>query len=229
MTKIKIIRALLVFAVLAGMTLTGFKPREVLAQEGTKTIYAGAINDHGCDDTEWHFVINQIEDPVLAPGSITVSWANGASEVIQLGNVTGGVAHYSTTLNLNSPVISASAEIYEGWEGQFNLSHGPCSYTPTNTPFPTSTSTYTVTPTNTPTNMPTSSSTPTNTPTGTLVPTSTPTSIGTTPPTETSMPTITPTRPPAGGFGPNDSSNTTILVFAGALLSMLVFFVITKK
>ncbi|MBA2767798.1 MAG: hypothetical protein H0U35_01445, partial [Sporichthyaceae bacterium] len=35
-------------------------------------------------------------------------------------------AHYATTANLTSTVTSATTDIYAGWSGQFNLSHGPC-------------------------------------------------------------------------------------------------------
>lgn len=246
----KIVRFFIVFSVLAATALVGFAPKEVTAQGGTKTEYAGAIDDHDCNDTEWHFEINQISNPVLAPPFIVVTWANEASEPILLHKVTeGGVAHYSTNLNLDLPVISASVEIYSEWEGQFNLSHGPCTFPPTETPTPTSTPTNTPTgtlpptntptgtvpPTNTPTNTatptntPTNTATPTNTPTGTLPSTNTPTSTGTVPPTETSVSTITPTRPPAGGFGPNTSSNTTIFVVTVALVLLLVFILFTRK
>ena len=93
--------------------------------QGT-TITAKALADHECDSTEWHFVINQINSAANAPQSITVNWANGDSEVVPLSKFTGGVAHYVTTSNLDSTVVSATAEIYSGWSGQFNLSHGPC-------------------------------------------------------------------------------------------------------
>lgn len=36
------------------------------------------------------------------------------------------VAHYTTTSDLDSAVTYATAEIYNGWDGQFNLSHDPC-------------------------------------------------------------------------------------------------------
>jgi hypothetical protein len=39
------------------------------------------------------------------------------------------VAHYETKTNLDSTVKSATATIYSGWSGQFNLSHGPCTET----------------------------------------------------------------------------------------------------
>lgn len=93
---------------------------------GGSTISAQALNDHDCDSSEWHFVITQVDEEANAPDSISVQWANGSSEDVSLGNFTGGVAHYTTTSNLDSTVTSATASIYEGWSGQFNLSHGPC-------------------------------------------------------------------------------------------------------
>jgi hypothetical protein len=93
---------------------------------GTQTISAKALTDHECNSSEWHFVITQIDTVADAPASIHVTWANGQSEDVPLTNFTGGVAHYVTTDNLDSTVTSATAVIYAGWSGQFNLSHGPC-------------------------------------------------------------------------------------------------------
>lgn len=148
-------------------------------------ISAKALDDHECNSAEWHFVITQIDDESNAPASIHVTWANGASADVALEKFTGGTAHYTTTLNLDSTVTSATANIYAGWSGQFNLSHGPCEVP---TPTPTDTPTNTPTPTDTPTKTPTS--TPTDTPTST--PTNTPTETPTNTPTNT--PTSTPTK-----------------------------------
>lgn len=112
-------------------------PISVFASEGTKTIQAKALDDHECDDEEWHFVITQVDGESLAPASILVKWANGSSKVVSLWKFTGHTAHYRTTANLDSSVDSATAQIYSGWEGQFNLSHGPCDGPrPTPTPPP---------------------------------------------------------------------------------------------
>ncbi len=185
---------------------------------GMQTIWAKALNDHECNDSEWHFVITQVSEESLAPGSINVSWANGAGETVPLDKFTGGTAHYSTSSNLGSTVTSASAEIYSEWSGQFNLSHGPCNSNatptiviPTNTPTevvvtlsptpetPTASPTPEVTITLTVTASPTgeitvtSSPTPSETPTPTLVVSVTPTPTGTVV-TVTSSPTATPTK-----------------------------------
>jgi len=155
-----------------------------------KQIEAKALGDHSCDSTEWHFVITQISDASLAPSSISVSWENGSSADIALSKFTGGTAHYSTGSNLDSPVTGASAMIYSSWNGQFNLSHGPCpTPTPTKTEVPTDTPEI---PTNTPT------STETNTPTMTLTATATATSTGTVTATFTPTNTLTPTSTSTG-------------------------------
>jgi len=96
------------------------------ATGGSRPIEAKALTSHGCDSSEWHFVITQVDSAQNAPAAITVTWANGDSESVPLDKVTGGVAHYATTSNLDSTVTSATTDIYTTWSGQFNLSHGPC-------------------------------------------------------------------------------------------------------
>ncbi|MBC7764438.1 hypothetical protein H7Y29_01860 [Microbacteriaceae bacterium] len=92
----------------------------------TQSISAKALTDHTCNTTEWHFVITQVDTAANAPATISVTFGNGSTATVQLNEVTGGTAHYLTTQNLNSTVNSATATIYAGWTGQFNLSHGPC-------------------------------------------------------------------------------------------------------
>ncbi|MBI4497681.1 MAG: hypothetical protein HY689_07285 [Chloroflexi bacterium] len=93
----------------------------------TQTIAAKALVQHACNGTEWHFIINQLDSAAGAPATIQVTWANGQTQSVLLGRVTpGGVAHYTTTTNLDSPVITAHASIDGSWRGAFNLSHGPC-------------------------------------------------------------------------------------------------------
>lgn len=138
----------------------------------SKTIEAKALIDHDCyPNDEWHFVITQISNQDLAPSSIFVEWHNNQSETVNMDKFTGEVAHYTSFNNLNSTVKKAEATIYSEWDGQFNLSHGPC---------PTTTPTTTLTPTEV-----------TPTPEET---TPTPTEVEETPtPTETEEPTNTPT------------------------------------
>jgi hypothetical protein len=92
----------------------------------TTQVSAKALTDHGCDSTQWHFVITGLDSDAQAPGNIAVSWADGGSATVALSRITGGVAHYSTTAHLDSTVTSATATIDAGWSGQFNLSSGPC-------------------------------------------------------------------------------------------------------
>jgi hypothetical protein len=152
--------------------------------EDSKTIFAKALVDHECDDSEWHFVINQVKSRDFCPATISVTWANGDNRNVTLDAEPKSktVCHYTTDANLDSPVIEAKAEIYEEWEGNFNLSHGPCGE-----PTPTATATET------PTETPTATSTPTVTPTVTATPTGTPTPTKTCTPVP---PTPTPTASP---------------------------------
>jgi hypothetical protein len=100
----------------------------------------GSLSDHECNSSEWHFVITQIASDEQAPASISVTFDNGKTISVSLDKVTGGTAHYATTQYLDSKVVSATADIYEGWSGKFNLSHGPCGSTspptPTEIPIP---------------------------------------------------------------------------------------------
>ncbi|MFA6982033.1 MAG: hypothetical protein WC243_03370 [Patescibacteria group bacterium] len=141
----------------------------------TKTIEAKAISDHECDDEVLHFVITGNASEELTPRSIHVEWAGGYSEdVFWSGTLTGGVAHYTTTSHLDLAVSGATAVIYKEWDGQFNLSHGPCFGSPT------------------PTNTPVDTVTPTKTPSGTITPTKTPSVTCTPRPSETPVTTPTP-------------------------------------
>ena len=126
--------AALSFLVGLVLVFASFVPAQAQT-DGLMEISAKALGDHECDGSEWHFVITQVESESVAPGSIHVVWANGGSEDVPRDDkFTGGVAHYTTTSNLDSVVVSATTQIYSGWDGQFNLSHGPCDLPPTPTP-----------------------------------------------------------------------------------------------
>ncbi len=204
------------------------------AANGTMTISSKALNDHECDSTEWHFVINQVDSEADAPATIHVIWANGASEDVPMWKFTGGVAHYVTTSNLDSVVTQATAEIYDTWSGEFNLSHGPCGQppTPTNTVIPP---TPTTPPGPTPTNTvipPTPTTPPGPTPT---TPGPTPTPPGPTPTTIPPIPTVTtpPIIPPntAGSGSPSGSKGIlwTLDVVMGLFGLGLTFIPGTRK
>lgn len=82
------------------------------------------IGDHECDDSEWHFIITQVDGE--KPASIFVEWVDGYTETIPLSWETSHTAHYTTTSQLDTKVLTATATIYVEWDGEFNLSHGPC-------------------------------------------------------------------------------------------------------
>lgn len=172
----------LLFGPCPAPTATPIPPTSTPAQPTTVTIYAKALTDHSCDNSEWHFIINGVSD-ATAPQSIVVAWANGQTETVLLDKVTGEAAHYATTSYLDSTVTSATAEIFAGWSGQFNLSHGPCVSAPTSTPVHTATATNTAT------------EAPTSTPTASNTPTYTATSTSTTTPSATATVTTTPVKP----------------------------------
>lgn len=92
---------------------------------GGKTIQAG-VQGYDCNDSEWRFVITRIESGQSPPDMIRVTWDNGATVDVPLGNFSGRSAHYVTTENLGSTVSGARSFIYQGWNGNFNLGHGPC-------------------------------------------------------------------------------------------------------
>jgi hypothetical protein len=174
-------------------------PTRALADQSI-SIDNGSLSSHGCDDTEWHFIITGLTDQNNngsnddeAPATIHVTWANGASADVSVAHTPGGTAHYHTTANLDSTVTGATAVIYDGWDGVFTLSHGPCETT--------TTTTTTTTPTTTTTTPTTTTTTPTTTTTTPTTTTTTPTTTTTTPTTTTTTPTTTTTTPGGGGGG----------------------------
>ncbi len=113
-----------------------------IAQAAPINVKAGSLTDHECDATEWHFVITQIDTEANAPTSIDVTFLTAVgtrvTETVDLDKYTGKTAHYVTPSNLDGTVVSATADIYTGWSGQFNLSHGPCNG-PSPSPSPSTT------------------------------------------------------------------------------------------
>jgi hypothetical protein len=191
-----------------------YTPASGDAYNSAQTIEAKALTEHECVVTEWHFVINQVDNCWFnAPWSIEVTFGNG--KVVEVGRdwfCNGKMAHYRTTLNLDSTVVSATADIYSNWSGEFNLSHGPCPPS-TKTPTPTLTPTATATATPTDTATPTPTDTPVPTPTETYTPTPTDTATPTetpVPPTDTPEPTATNTpEPTATEVPPTDTPEPT--------------------
>lgn len=87
---------------------------------------AQALDDHPCDETEWHFVINQLDDASEAPHEIVVTWDGSITKEVDLDHTTQSTAHYTTTDHLDADVTGARADLPASWDGRFNLSHGPC-------------------------------------------------------------------------------------------------------
>ena len=109
------------------LSFTALLPLKPISAEEDKQISAKALDDHECDDSEWHFVITQIDSEANAPDHILVYWVGVPDPLsVPISSFTGGTAHYATTMNLEKAVSEATAEIYISWDGQFNLSHGPC-------------------------------------------------------------------------------------------------------
>lgn len=186
-----------------------------------------SLRDAGCDPehpNEWQFNITGVLNQT-PPASIIVT-TNLGDLVVLLSAHDGNVAQYDLVNPGVTTVTDATASIFDGWSGNFVLSHRPCdpptptnTSTPTDTPTNTPTNTPTDTPTDTPTNTATStpSDTPTNTPTGTPTdtPTNTPTNTATGTPTDTptntptSTPSDTPTNTPTGTRSPTDTPTNT--------------------
>ena len=75
-----------------GALIPGTGPKTLDPVLLAQSISAKALDDHGCDTTEWHFVINQLGSDADAPSSIHVKWANGNGADVSLDKVTGGGA-----------------------------------------------------------------------------------------------------------------------------------------
>ncbi|HEX9258816.1 MAG TPA: LPXTG cell wall anchor domain-containing protein [Acidimicrobiales bacterium] len=116
-------------AALAGLsaaTLLAMASPALADDGGTAHVRSATLTNHGCDATEWHFVINQVDGQ--RPASITIHFSNGAPVTVSLDNKSG-VAHYTTKSHLGdgSQVVDATATLPAGTKiGNFNLSHGPC-------------------------------------------------------------------------------------------------------
>jgi hypothetical protein len=180
-------------------------PEPAQTPSGTKriSIKAGHRNyTKSCEKDEeikWHFVITQIANSSLAPGSITAQFQNAGTVTIGLDKFTGGTAHYTYYTSSPERLIDAWATIYAGWDGQFNLSHAKCVGS-TSTPSPVTTPVGTPEPTRTPPRAtptpPRATPSPVTTPVGTPEPTRTPPRATPTPPRATPSPVTTPVGTP---------------------------------
>ena len=91
------------------------------------------VDIYDCDDSEWHWVINQVQSEGLCPPSIEVEFGPASYFVqVPLERYTGGVCHYTLedpALWLGKWVEKTNAYITTSWVGEFNLSHGRCLWT----------------------------------------------------------------------------------------------------
>ena len=85
-----------------------------------------ACTDAGGTITGWHFIINQVRVGT-PPANISVTFTNGDVEDVPLAKTSGPVGHYNVSATATHTLIqSATAMIYDGWSGQFNLSSVDC-------------------------------------------------------------------------------------------------------
>jgi hypothetical protein len=214
-------------------------PEPAQTPSGTKriSIKAGHRNyPKSCEKDEeikWHFVITQIANSSLAPGSITAQFQNAGTVTIGLDKFTGGTAHYTYYTSSPERLIDAWATIYAGWDGQFNLSHAKCVGS-TSTPSPVTTPVGTPEPTRTPPRAtptpPRATPSPVTTPVSESAgATATPTSVSEALPA-TAEPTQTPQPPavagqalPKTGGGPGGSILLGLLGLAGSVLAATGF------
>jgi hypothetical protein len=107
------------------LMLTLMLPSTALAEGKTKTIELMNPSPDYAYNTEWHFIITEIEED-QAPATILIHWIIGDS-YITLDKFQYGVAHYylDDVMPYGSYPKSGTAEIYNGWSGVFNLCEGP--------------------------------------------------------------------------------------------------------
>ena len=127
MATFKVTAVILGVIALLGVFVSLASAEEIFARQATLDDTQGACLDAGGTITSWHFIINQIHPSEDAPAFITVEW-NGDTEDFDLDRVTGRVAHYTVTSDDDdhTSIASATAEIYDGWSGNFNLSSVEC-------------------------------------------------------------------------------------------------------
>src|SRR3546814_15281110 len=70
----RVLRTCLVLAVLGSCLIVGSAGTAGATETTSMPISAQALDEHHCNATEWHFIINQIGDG-LAPDTITVTWS----------------------------------------------------------------------------------------------------------------------------------------------------------
>ena len=103
----------------------------VLAKQASLDEHQDACTEAGGTVTSWHFIINQVRVGT-PPANITVTFSgNNVPQVVPLAKTSGPVGHYNVEGSATHTLItSATATIYDGWSGQFNLSSVECAVAP---------------------------------------------------------------------------------------------------
>jgi hypothetical protein len=94
------------------------------------SVNPGSLTNHECNADEWHFLINQIDIAANAPRRSMSPGRMGTQPTSRLTSSPAVSLITFSTANLDSTVTSATATIYDGWNGLFNLSHGPAARRP---------------------------------------------------------------------------------------------------
>ena len=119
--------ATLLGAVIALALVGASSAATISAKQASINDQQGSCLEAGGTITSWHFIINQINSVDNAPDFITVEWSNGDTEDVPLQKFTGKVAHYTVAgSDVHTEISGATADIYGGWRGQFNLSSVEC-------------------------------------------------------------------------------------------------------
>jgi hypothetical protein len=104
--------------------------QSISAKQASLDEHQDACTDAGGTVTSWHFIINQVRVGA-PPANIMVTFSNGDTQNVPLAKTSGPVGHYNVSGTATHTLItSATATIYDGWSGQFNLSSVECSIAP---------------------------------------------------------------------------------------------------
>jgi hypothetical protein len=101
--------------------------QNITAKQASLDEVQEACTDAGGTITGWHFIINQVREGT-PPANILVTFSgNNVPQVVPLAKTSGPVGHYNVTgTATNTLITGATAMIYDGWSGQFNLSSVDC-------------------------------------------------------------------------------------------------------
>lgn len=122
-----------------------------------------ATSDVNCTSNEWLWVINQLQNSSSAPASIQVLLSGGGSITVPLSQLQNKNAHYRldpSDIPAGETPVGATAVIYDGWSGNFVLSHCAAAPSPSPSPAPSPSPTPEPTPNPTPEPSPVPSPSP---------------------------------------------------------------------